>query len=130
MCVVPQIILFFSLSTWIFFLQQMESQWAGISHMFKYLQVDAGTLNCSFQCLICLPKNKTVKASTTSASNLRTHVKVRSFFQTYLFKQPLGLSLFVLCSKFQHKLCLFLQLKKLHLYLVAMPKPRCHDENF
>lgn len=59
------------------YILKMSLMWPGISKFFE--QVKREDPNLNFKCLLCLPKSNFIRASVTSASNLRTHVKVRIF---------------------------------------------------
>lgn len=54
------------------------SLWPGIKNIFE--QTDRNGDKLKFKCLLCVPKIHFIKASVTSASNLRTHIKVRQIF--------------------------------------------------
>lgn len=49
--------------------------WPGIATFYEQISTDEK--NAVFKCISCLPKVNYIKASVTSASNLRTHIKVR-----------------------------------------------------
>lgn len=54
------------------------SKWPGIAPFFEETESDGSSTNFTFKCVLCAPRCKYIKASVTSASNLRTHVKVSS----------------------------------------------------
>jgi len=55
--------------------ESCETQWKNIEDIFKQIEKNENG-GLTFKCLLCIPKTKTIKASVTSASNLRAHLKV------------------------------------------------------
>jgi hypothetical protein len=57
-----------------------RSKWSHLKKYFKEMSHSEGNSNnnsnITFQCLLCIPKIKTISTSTTSNSNLRSHIKV------------------------------------------------------
>lgn len=56
--------------------QTEDILWPGITAMFE--QTFRDSKNITLKCVLCLPKINLIKTAITSASNLRTHIKVSS----------------------------------------------------
>lgn len=63
-----------------------KSKWNHLKNFFKETSDSAkgnSNNNITFQCLLCIPKVKIISTSTTSNSNLRSHIKVSRYIFIY-----------------------------------------------
>lgn len=54
-------------------------KWNYLSEYFKETTISADSKNILFKCLLCIPKEKIISTSTSSNSNLRSHIKVSKY---------------------------------------------------
>lgn len=57
--------------------------WPSLNKLKLFQQVRREGSSLTFKCLLCQPKTNLIKASTTSASNLRTYIKVSGLLYVF-----------------------------------------------
>jgi hypothetical protein len=63
--------------------QSKCTKWSHLNKYFKETLHSDGNNNITFKCLLCIPKEKLISTSTSSNSNLRSHIKVSKYTIVY-----------------------------------------------